>query len=88
MPVLTKTELDERVDAGLEALNKAIIVTEKVNVSRAHLVKVVAEAGHAQFDATVATGRAQRCVRLCFDRRLTKKAATGGATPITWRPPG
>lgn len=58
MPVLTKTELDERVDAGLEALNKAIIVTEKVNVSRAHLVKVVAKRAMRN-----STQRLQRAVR-------------------------
>ena len=41
MPVLTKDELTERVDAGLEALAKAIIVTEKVNVSRAFLLRTI-----------------------------------------------
>ena len=83
MPVLTKDELNERVDAGLEAFNKAIIVTEKVNVSRAHFVGL-SQTGHEN-----ATQRLQRAVR--SDRaallrpKANKKTATGALLLATWR---
>ena len=41
MPSLTKDELVERVDRGLEALVRAIRVTERVNVSRADLLRTI-----------------------------------------------
>ena len=38
-----KDALNERIDAGLEALVKAIRVTERVDVSRATLLKAIAQ---------------------------------------------
>ena len=41
MPTLTKDELVERVDRGLESLITTIRVTERVNVSRADLLRLI-----------------------------------------------
>ena len=72
MPTLTRDELTERVDRGLEALVTSIRVTERTEREPCGFTPAHLPPRHEKRDAKAHAGRAQRREPLRYRRRLTR----------------